>query len=99
MLHPYVNPKTAGPKGDSPHNAAVLVVEYDMPLTNTVGAPKTTESIRKGLHEFYLSVKMNYEYYRYIFITGVTKFDQLSVLSGTNTLKDITLVSDYSTIC
>lgn len=99
MHEPYLNPKDKGPIGKEPQNVVLLIDEYNMPLVATIGKPNKTESIRSKLHDFYSVIKKHDEYFRFVFVTGVTKFDQLSVLSGLNNLKDITLDHLYSEIC
>ncbi|MDR1039411.1 MAG: AAA family ATPase [Deltaproteobacteria bacterium] len=96
---PYSASNNIKPKINVPRNVVLLIDEYDFPLMENIGDPIRTEAIRKALRKFYASVKKNMTCFRFVLITGVTKFDQLSPLSGMNNLKDITLEPDYSTIC
>jgi len=55
--------------------------------------------MREVLRNFYSVVKDSDEHIEFAFITGVTKFSKVSLFSGLNNLKDITLDPKYSTIC
>ncbi|MDR2544862.1 MAG: ATP-binding protein, partial [Methanobrevibacter sp.] len=54
---------------------------------------------RRTLQSFYLGLKNSDEYIDFIFITGISKFIHTSIFSKLNNPSDITLLSDYSTIC
>jgi hypothetical protein len=55
--------------------------------------------IREELKSFYSAIKNADEYLRFVFITGVSKFSQVSLFSGLNQLEDITFDNRYSTLC
>jgi Predicted AAA-ATPase/PD-(D/E)XK nuclease superfamily len=55
--------------------------------------------MREGLKDFYSVLKDADEHLRFVFITGVSKFSKVSLFSGLNHLKDITLDARYSAIC
>jgi hypothetical protein len=94
-----VNQNFKGSKNPPRQNVVLLIDEYNMPLVDTLGNSDHTEKIREKLRKFYSVINKRDDYFRFVFITGVTKFDQLSVLSGINNLNDITLDSAYSEIC
>ncbi len=77
----------------------ILIDEYDKPiidhLTNRTLASKNREILRN----FYGVLKGMDEYLRFVFLTGVTKFSQVSIFSGLNNLRDITLDSAFGTLC
>ncbi|MDR0894727.1 MAG: ATP-binding protein [Prevotellaceae bacterium] len=77
----------------------VLVDEYDKPLLDNILDDKLSKSIRNTLKAFYGALKGTGDYLRFIFLTGVTKFSQISVFSDLNQLTDISLVRDYATLC
>lgn len=78
----------------------VLVDEYDKPLLQALGVDdELLEDYRKTLKAFYGVLKSSDRYLRFAFLTGVTKFSQVSVFSDLNQLQDITLWPDYGTIC
>jgi hypothetical protein len=78
---------------------AVLIDEYDKPLINTLENEKLNEEIRGVLRGFYGTLKRSDAYLRFVFLTGVTKFAQVSVFSDLNHLTDISLDQKYSAIC
>ncbi len=77
----------------------VLIDEYDKPiLDNVLDLEKCTE-IRTLLKSFYGQIKANEEYIRFSFLTGVSKFTQVSVFSDLNNLTDITMDKNFASIC
>ena len=87
----------------------VLVDEYDKPLLDVMGAPykvnyqgeeiSLEEHNRNTLKSLYSTFKAADEHLRFVFLTGVTKFSQVSVFSGFNQPEDITMSAQYETIC
>ena len=87
----------------------VLVDEYDKPLLDVMGTPYkvshqgteiSLEQYNRGiLKSFYSTFKFADEHLRFVFLTGVTKFSQVSVFSGFNQPRDITMAVQYETIC
>ncbi len=77
----------------------ILIDEYDKPLLNAITDPELSNALRDLLQNFYINVKRNDHLIRFGFFTGVTKFSKMSVFSGINNLMDISLDSDYATIC
>ena len=80
-------------------NVVVLIDEYDTPLMRNLYNEDMLDGIRRLLRGFYQTVKMDGAYLRFVFITGVTKFSQLSIFSELNNLNQISMVDDYSGIC
>lgn len=79
--------------------AVVLVDEYDKPLLDTLDDKPVHEYIKKALRGFYGCLKSNDRYLRFVMLSGVTKFSQVSIFSGLNNLRDISMLEEYSTIC
>jgi len=79
--------------------AVVLIDEYDKPLISTMETPALNEEIRTMLKGFYGVLKAEDANLRFVFLTGVTKFSQVSVFSDLNQLKDISLSEQYAEIC
>jgi len=77
----------------------ILVDEYDKPILDNIENPDAAMEMREVLRNFYSVVKDSDEHIEFAFITGVTKFSKVSLFSGLNNLKDITLDPKYSTIC
>ena len=77
----------------------VLVDEYDKPLLQALDNLPLFEEYRKMLKAFYGVLKSADRYLRFVFLTGVTKFSQVSVFSDLNQLNDISMKPPYATIC
>ena len=77
----------------------VLIDEYDKPMLQTIGNEVLAEEYRNSLKAFYGVLKSADPYLRFVFLTGVTKFGQVSVFSDLNQLDDISMDARYSSIC
>ena len=78
--------------------AVVLVDEYDKPLLDVMDTPQE-EKNRDVLKAFYGVFKLADESLQFVFLTGVTKFSQVSVFSGFNQPEDISMTAQYDTLC
>ena len=76
-----------------------LVDEYDAPLLDSSGAPELQEKLRNMLRSFYSVVKMSDAMLRFVFITGISKFSQMSIFSELNSLQNISMKDRFSAIC
>jgi len=79
--------------------AVVIVDEYDNPLLETIDNPDLHQQVRRDLRGFYSVLKASYQYLRFVFLTGITKFSHVSIFSVLNHLDDITLDPSYACIC
>ena len=77
----------------------VLIDEYDKPLLDTAGNERLREAFRSRLQGFYSVMKSRDGKLRFGFLTGVTKLGKLSIFSGLNNLKDISMDHRYADIC
>ena len=77
----------------------VLVDEYDKPLLNAIDDEELVDTFRKTLKSFYGVLKGEDAYIRFVFITGVTRFDKVSIFSDLNNLRDISMSEEFSAIC
>lgn len=77
----------------------VLVDEYDKPLLQALDNDDLLDDYRKTLKAFYGVLKSSDRYLRFVFLTGVTKFAQVSVFSDLNQLNDISMKPQYATLC
>ena len=78
--------------------AVVLIDEYDAPLLDVM-REESFEPLREMLQGFYKVLKASTGYLRFVFLTGITKFSQLSIFSALSNLTDITLKDAYASIC
>ena len=79
--------------------AVVLVDEYDKPILDNIDKPDVAGEIREGLKNLYSVLKAQDSNLQFVFMTGVSKFSKVSLFSGINQLKDITLSEAYSSVC
>ena len=77
----------------------VILDEYDSAIMRLMYEPEQLEAMRTMLREFYQVLKDEGAYLRFVFITGVTKFSQLSIFSELNNLYQISMLDEYSGLC
>ncbi len=77
----------------------ILIDEYDKPLLDTLHVSGLHEKLKDELRGFYSVIKASDQYIRFALLTGITKFGKLSIFSGMNNLKDISLIPRYNTLC
>ena len=77
----------------------VIIDEYDTPMMRNLYNENMQEGLRTMLRGFYQTVKLDGAYLRFVFITGVTKFSQLSIFSELNNLRQISMDDEYSGLC
>ncbi len=77
----------------------VLIDEYDKPILDRIENKELSLTLREHLKNLYGVIKDADVYLKFVFITGVSKFSKVSLFSGLNQLRDITLSKEYSTIC
>ena len=77
----------------------MLIDEYDAPLLDVVHEEENLPELRQVMRNFYSPLKGSDQYLRFVFITGITKFSQLSVFSELNNLSNISMLPQYAAIC
>ena len=77
----------------------VIIDEYDAPLLDVVHEKENLQPLRRFMQNFYSPLKMLDPYLEFTFITGITKFSQLSIFSELNNLDNISMFDQYSAIC
>ena len=77
----------------------LLIDEYDKPMLDNIGNIKLALEMRDQLRGFYSVIKAADEHLRFVMLTGVSKFAKVSIFSGLNNLKDISLNPQYASIC
>ena len=79
-------------------SVVILIDEYDAPVGHALNDIKKASAIRQELSNFYIQIKNNVGAIRFMMMTGVTRFTQLSVFSALNNLTDLTMDSRYATL-
>ena len=77
----------------------VLIDEYDAPLLDVVHEKENLGVLRNIMRNFYSPLKACDPYLKYVFLTGITKFSQLSIFSELNNIKNISMDEPYAAIC
>ena len=77
----------------------VLIDEYDAPLLDVVHEDKSLPVLRNVMRNFYSPLKDCDPYLKFVFLTGITKFSQLSIFSELNNLKNISMDPNFGGIC
>ena len=77
----------------------VLIDEYDAPLLDVVHENEQLPVLRNVIRNFYSPLKDCDSYLRFVFLTGITKFSQLSIFSELNNVKNISMLPEYDGIC
>ena len=77
----------------------IIIDEYDAPLLDVLHENETLDGMRKVMQEFYQPLKANEAMVKFCFITGITKFSQLSIFSTINNLDNVSMLPQYSAIC
>ena len=77
----------------------VLIDEYDAPLLDVAHEDEHLEELRYVMRNFYSPLKDCDPMLRFVFLTGITKFSQLSIFSELNNIKNISMDESYAGIC
>lgn len=78
---------------------ALIIDEYDAPLLDVVHEEQNLVALRRAMQNFYSPIKSLDPYLEFVFLTGITKFAQLSIFSELNNLFNISMYDKYSAIC
>jgi hypothetical protein len=84
---------------DTGQKTVVILDEYDSPMLDYLHKPEMLEEVRHTMQEFYQMVKACDADEQFVFITGITKFSQLSIFSTLNNLRNISMDPAYSALC
>lgn len=77
----------------------VLVDEYDAPLLDVVHEDTLLPTLRNVMRNFFSPLKKCEPYLRFVFLTGITKFSQMSIFSELNNISNISMLPQYAGIC
>ncbi len=77
----------------------ILIDEYDAPMLDVVHEAEQLDALRNIMRNFYSPLKFSEAKLRFVFLTGITKFSQLSIFSELNNIANISMNDDYAGIC
>ncbi len=77
----------------------VLIDEYDAPLLDVAHEEENLDVLRYVMRNFYSPLKAADPMLRFVFLTGITKFSQLSIFSELNNIKNVSMDEPYAGIC
>ncbi len=77
----------------------ILIDEYDAPLLDVVHEDTQLPVLRDVMRNFYSPLKAAEPMLRFVFMTGITKFSQLSIFSELNNIKNISMDDPYAGVC
>ncbi len=81
------------------HQVVVLIDEYDAPLLDVAHDEDRLKALRDVMRNFYSPLKKYEPYLRFVFLTGITKFSQVSIFSELNNITLLSMNDDYAGIC
>lgn len=77
----------------------ILIDEYDAPLLDSNSDSPLQQQLRSEMRKLFSPLKGLGQYLRFLFITGISKFSQLSIFSELNNLQNISMHDDFSALC
>ncbi len=85
--------------GKTGRQVVILIDEYDAPMLDVVHEAEQLDVLRNIMRNFYSPLKFSEAKLRFVFLTGITKFSQLSIFSELNNIANISMNDDYAGIC
>ncbi len=86
-------------KASGNKQVVVLIDEYDSPLLDVLHEEEQLPAFKKVMQEFYQPLKAYERMIKFCFITGITKFSQLSIFSTLNNIMNLSMHPDFAAIC
>ena len=77
----------------------ILIDEYDAPMLDSIHKPDLQDHLRERVRDLFSPLKAQEKFLRFVFLTGISKFSQLSVFSELNNLNILTFDPEYESIC
>ena len=100
---PNLNQRLAGlierAHAQTGRQVVVLIDEYDAPLLDVVHEEENLPKLRQVMRNFYSPLKACDPHLRFVFLTGITKFSQMSIFSELNNLVNISMKPEFAAIC
>ncbi|MBR1933005.1 MAG: AAA family ATPase [Prevotella sp.] len=77
----------------------ILIDEYDAPMLDSIHKPDLQDHLRERVRDLFSPLKAQAQYLKFVLLTGISKFSQLSVFSELNNLSDLTFMPEFEGIC
>lgn len=77
----------------------VLIDEYDAPMLDVAHEKEQLDVLRNIMRNFYSPLKYSEAKLRFVFLTGITKFSQVSIFSELNNITNVSMDDEYAGIC
>lgn len=77
----------------------ILIDEYDAPMLDSINNRELQDYLRERVRNLFSPLKAQERYLRFVFLTGISKFSQLSVFSELNNLQQLTFDPNYEAVC
>ena len=85
--------------GKSGKQVVVLIDEYDAPMLDVVHEKEQLDALRNIMRNFFSPLKYSEAKLRFVFLTGITKFSQVSIFSELNNITNVSMDDEYAGIC
>ena len=77
----------------------VLIDEYDAPMLDVAHEKEQLDVLRNIMRNFFSPLKYSEAKLRFVFLTGITKFSQVSIFSELNNITNVSMDDEYAGIC
>ena len=77
----------------------VLIDEYDAPMLDVAHEKEQLDVLRNIMRNFFSPLKYSEAKMRFVFLTGITKFSQVSIFSELNNITNVSMDDEYAGIC
>lgn len=77
----------------------ILVDEYDSAMLYNIDNEVVQDQVREEIRNLFSPIKEADPWLKFVLLTGITKFSQMSIFSELNNLENISMLSQYDTLC